>query len=145
MELENKVKMLQMVYVGALVDSLRWYTKEGILEKVTEEKRKEQVVTGKQRLNQFGISEPEQVFLKLSEVFNCASWKINHEGSHFSAEARNCMLCIAAKKFMTGKPCNIYCLDHMEAMTKAINPTIQFEVQETLWDGDKCKIEVRRG
>jgi len=142
MELEQKVKMLQMAYVGVLVDSLRWYTKEGILEKVTEEKRKEQFLTGKQRLGQFGISEPEQVFIKLSDLFNCTCWEINKTSSQFSAEAGNCLLCAAAKKFMTGRPCNIYCLDPMEVMIKAIDPAIRFNVRETLWDGDKCKVEV---
>lgn len=144
MELEQKIKMLQMVYVGALVDSLRWYSKEGILEKVTEEKRKEQFSTGKQRLSQFGASEPEQVFMKLSDLFNCARWEVDKKDSQFSAEARGCMLCVVAKKFMTGSPCKIYCLDPMEAMIKAIDPAIQFKVQETLWDGDKCKVEVIR-
>jgi hypothetical protein len=144
MELEHKFKMLQMAYVGVLVDSLRWYTKEGILEKVTEEKRKEQFISGKQRLSQFGISEPEQVFIKLSDLFNCACWKIDKKNSYFSAEAKGCLLCAASKKFMTGSPCNIYCLDPIEAMIKAIDPSIQFKVEETLWDGGKCKIEVWR-
>lgn len=144
MELEHKVKMLQMIYLGALVDSLRWYTKEGILEKVTEEKRKEQFISGKQRLSQFGITEPEQVFIKLSDLFNCAHWEIDKKSSQFSAEAKGCMLCAAAKKFMSGCPCKIYCLDPMEAMIKAIDPEIQFIVQETLWDGDRCRVEVLR-
>ncbi len=36
------------------------------------EYRKEQFISGKQRLSQFGISEPGQVFIKLSDLFNCA-------------------------------------------------------------------------
>lgn len=144
MELEQKVKMLQMAYLGALVDSLRWYSKEWILERITEGKRKEQLVSGKQRLRQFGISEPEQVFIKLSDLFNCAQWEIHGKSSQFIAEARGCSLCTVSKKYMTGSPCNIYCLDPMETMIKAIDPEIQFKVEETLWDGNKCRIEVRR-
>jgi len=82
--------------------------------------------------------------MKLSDLFNCACWEIDKKGSQFSAEARGCILCAAAKKFMTGSPCKIYCLDPMEAMIKSIDPAIQFKVQETLWDGDKCKVEVMR-
>lgn len=142
MELEKKVKMLQVAYAGVLVDSLRWYTKEGIFDKVTIAKREEQFVIGKQRVEQFSVSKPEQVFLRLSEFFNCANWEINKERERLLAETKTCLLCTIAKKFMTGSPCNIYCLDPMEGMVKAINPKLQFKVQRTLWDGDKCKVEV---
>lgn len=142
MELEKKVRMLQMAYAGILVDSLRWYTEEGILEKVTTVKRQGQLVTGKQRVEQFGIREPEQVFLQLSDFFNCASWEISKDRGRLLAETKTCMICSMAKKFTTGRPCNIYCLDSMEGMVKAIDPTLQFKVHMTLWDGDKCKVEV---
>ena len=39
MELEQKIKMLQVIYAGALADSVLRMGKEGILEKVALEKR----------------------------------------------------------------------------------------------------------
>lgn len=142
MELQNKVKMLQMIYAGALVDSLRWYTDEGLLEKVTKLKRHEQLASGKQKLEQFGISQPEDVFSKLSDLFNCAIWEISQDINVINAETKNCLLCGYSKKLKTGSPCNIYCLDPMEGMIKAIDPNIQFIVEGTLWDGDRCKIKI---
>jgi hypothetical protein len=31
----------------------------------------------------------------------------------------------------------------MEGMVKGINQSCTFEVKETLWDGEKCHIEIR--
>lgn len=62
MGLEQKFKMLQMIYAGALTDFVLRMGKEGILEKVTLEKREEQMLNGKIRAAQFGIEKPEGVF-----------------------------------------------------------------------------------
>ena len=48
MGLEQKFKMLQMIYAGALTDFVLRMGKEGILEKVTLEKREEQDVYKRQ-------------------------------------------------------------------------------------------------
>lgn len=41
MDLEKKVQILEAAYVGVLADSVRCFNNEGILEKITEQKRKE--------------------------------------------------------------------------------------------------------
>lgn len=141
---ESEQLLPTMAYVGALVDSLRRYTQEGILEKVTEEKRKEQQASASQRLSQFGIAQPEQVFTRLSDLFNCARWEVDNMDGKISATANGCMLCAAAKKLNTGSPCRIYCLDPMDAMVRALDPALRFKVTGTLWDGDQCRVEVAR-
>jgi|LAHS01.1.fsa_nt_gb predicted ArsR family transcriptional regulator len=142
MELEQKFKLLQAIYAGALADSVLRMGKEGILEKVTSEKREEQMITGKFRTTQFGIEKPEEAFLKLSELFGCANWAVENESGGLTAEATKCMLCAMAKKMGTQCPCNIYCLDPMEGMIRGINPNFTFNVIETLWSGQKCKVNV---
>ena len=62
MEAEKKVLILQMVYTAALADSVFRLGKEGVLGKVTAQKRQEQMLTGKVRAQQFGVTKPEDVF-----------------------------------------------------------------------------------
>lgn len=144
MELEKRLKLLQIIYAGALADSVLRMGKEGILEKVTAEKREEQMLTGKLRTAQFGIGSPEEVFTKLAEIFGCANWTIESDNEGFTAEATGCMLCTIAKKIGAPCPCNIHCLDPMEGMIKGIDPDLKYEVLETLWSGRNCKVDVCR-
>ncbi|MCX6000744.1 MAG: hypothetical protein NTU41_14495, partial [Chloroflexi bacterium] len=106
--------------------------------------RKEQMLTGKARADQFGVSRPEEVFRTLSEVFDCARWEIVNEAWGFSAEAKACKLCALARRMGASSPCHIYCLDPMEGMVKGLAPDLEFTVRETLWTGPKCWVEIRR-
>ncbi len=142
MDTEKKLQLLQMIYAGALADFVLQLEKEGILDKVTERKKSEGILTGKIRAAQFGITTPEGVFTTLSEIFNCANWTINKTEKGFSAENKGCKLCAIAKKIGSGNPCQIYCLDPMEAMVKGINPNAKYNVKETLWDNQRCLVEV---
>lgn len=144
MEMNQKVKLLQIVYAGALADSVLRMGKEEILEKVTSEKREEQMFTGKVRAAQFGIAKPEEVFLKCSELFGCANWTMECNSEGFTAEATHCMLCAMAKKTGAQSPCNIHCLDPMEGMVRGLDPNWTYDVKETLWSGEKCKVSVGR-
>jgi len=143
MDTEKRVQILELAYAGALVDSVRCLNNEGILEKVTEQKKKEQFALGKQQAERFGIQKPEEVFQKLSEIFNCASWEILNKEMGFTAVSKVCKLCALAKRMGTESPCRIYCLNPMEGMVKGIDPAKEFNVGETLWDGGKCSIEVK--
>ena len=143
MENEKKIQILQLTYAGVLADAVLQMGREGVLEKVTQQKKKEQMLTGKMKAEQFGITQPEEVFLRLSEIFNCAKWEIISEPGGFSAEAKACTLCGLAKKIGAQRPCNLYCLDPMEGMVKGLNDNLSFIERETLWDGKKCKVEVK--
>lgn len=143
MDNEKRVKMLEVAYAGALADTVRILNNEGILDKVTEQKKKEQMALGRQQAERFGVQKPEEVFIRLSEIFNCASWEIKHDDNGFTAESKVCLLCALAKKMGTACPCNMYCLNPMEGMVKGIQPGSTYTVRETLWNGSKCSIEVR--
>ena len=143
MENEEKIQILQLTYAGVLADAVLQMGREGVLKKITQQKKKEQLLTGKMNAERFGITKPEEVFIRLSEIFNCASWEIISEPGGFSAEAKACTLCGFAKKIGAQMPCNLYCLDPMEGMIKGLNDNLNFIVRETLWDGQKCKIEVK--
>ncbi|MDD2421259.1 MAG: L-2-amino-thiazoline-4-carboxylic acid hydrolase [Heliobacteriaceae bacterium] len=142
MEMEKRMKVLQGMYAGVLADTVLRMGREGILEKVTAEKRTEQMQNGRMRAAQLGITKPQEVFGVLSEIFGCANWKITDTDNGFKAEATGCMLCSLAKRMGTQTPCKIYCLDPMEAMVKGIENNANYMVHETLWEGHKCHVEV---
>ncbi len=144
MDSEKKLSILQLTYAAALADSVLRMGREGILEKVTAEKRKEQLLSGKARANQFGITRPEDVFLMLSDIFDCVRWEIKSEPGGFSAEGKACKLCALARRMGAQAPCRIHCLDPMEGMVVGLDPGLKFVVKETLWDGQKCRVEVGR-
>lgn len=145
MENEKKIKMLQMFYAGVLADSVLRFGKEGVLEKVTLEKKQEQLLTGKVRANQLGIEKPEQVFEYLADLFGCANWKVDQTEEGFEAKATNCMLCALSKKLGADCPCNIYCLDAMEGMVKGLDANSDYNVVSTLWKDHECKVAVKSG
>jgi len=140
--LEERIKFLEFAYAGALVDSLLRFSREGILEKVTEQRRKEQLLFGAQKAKNFGVSSPEEAFTKISELFNCSTWEIKEDNKGFLAEANSCKLAAMARKVGAGSPCKIYCLDPIEGMLKGLKRDYQIEVEETLWQGKKCKVKV---
>lgn len=142
MEMERKLKLLQGMYAGVLADSVLRLGREELLEKVTEEKRAEQMKIGKIQAAQLGITKPREVFEVLSEIFGCANWKIVESEKGFAAEATACMLCSLAKRMGAQSPCKIYCLNPMEAMIKGIENEAEFTVQETLWEGQRCHIDI---
>lgn len=144
MEAMEKVKMLQAIYAGALADMVMRMGNEGVLEKITSEKRVEQLSGGKLRAGQMGITKAEEVFVKLSDLMGCANWNIepNQNGNGFTATATRCMLCAIAKKMGTQSPCHIYCLDPMEGMVKGIDEATGFEVLSTLYGSDSCRVAV---
>jgi hypothetical protein len=143
MESEKKLKLLRMFYAGVLADSVLRLGREGVLEKVTAEKKAEQMLTGKARAQQLGIQTPNQVFEVLPDIFGCADWTVENNEAGFTAKATNCMLCALAKKMGAPCPCNIYCLDAMEGMVKGLNPEAVYQVESTLWDGGQCRVTVK--
>lgn len=64
MEGSDKVRMLQIMYAGVLADSVLRLGNEGVLEKVTQQKRIEQLAGGKARCNADGHVKPGRCVYK---------------------------------------------------------------------------------
>jgi hypothetical protein len=143
MDSSKHIQFLQTAYAGALADAALQYGKEGILAGITDRKRQENIGYGKVRAAQFGIAKPEEVFLRLEELFGCASWTITNDSSGFAARTNGCKLCAIAKKTGAPSPCHLFCLDPMEGMVKGLNGNAEFIVKETLWEGTGCSIVVK--
>ena len=141
--LEQKLKTLQVGYAAALADSVVRYGSEGILDKITGQKRSEQMQSGAGLAARFGVSEPKQAIEKTRDTYGCANFVCTDTSGGFEAIATSCLLCSISKQ-MGGRfsPCRIHCLSPMEAMIKGVSPDSDFSVISTLWDSDKCVIKV---
>lgn len=138
----KKIKVLQMFYAGALADTVLRMGNEGILDKVTQQKKNEQMMSGKIKAQQLGIQSAKQVFEVLPDIFECADWMVEENDNGFIATANHCMLCAMAKKSGARSPCNIFCLDAMEGLVKGVDPQAEYEVVSTLFHDDSCKVIV---
>jgi hypothetical protein len=142
MQNEKDIQLLQLTYAAVLADATAQFAKENVLQNVTQRRKAEQMAAGKMKAEQFGITSPAAVFTRLAEVFNCAAWEIRNMEKKFVAETTTCKLCAIAKKINAPAPCYLYCLDPMEGMVKGLNLQAAFAVEETLWDGEKCRVLV---
>ena len=137
--MDKRLKSLQLFYAGALADAASHYGKNGIMEKVTAEKKELQKHTAAAQLKQLGISDLETVYGELQEIFGCADWKIreeNPEAGTLCAETSNCMLCAIAKKLGAPKPCYPFCINPFAAYAEVFG--YELNVESTLWDGNSC-------
>ena len=142
MTIEKKLDTVRLFYIGGIVDSLLHFQKQGVLAAVAEDKRNSVMARGPMQVRQLGIEDLKDVFLKTAELFDCAAWTIEEEEDGFVAEARTCRLCDMCKKAQAPNPCFMYCLDPLRGMLKALDPTKEFSVIETLWSGEQCKVKI---
>jgi len=141
--LEKKLKTLQMLYAAVLADSAFRYGSEGILDRVTEQKRAEQLKGGAEAAARLGVKEPKQAFGNVQDLCGCANWECTDTKDGFEAVANNCMLCAISKKMGNFSPCKIHCLSPIEAMIKGTSPNANFSVTGTLWDSGECKVIIK--
>jgi len=144
MDSEKKLQTLRKVYAGALADSVRHLGLAGVLEQVTAKKREEQLATGKAKAAAFGLEKPEDAFTRTASVFDCADWTTEPRPDGFQAVASRCVLCALAKAMKAPSPCRIYCLDPLEGMVRAMDPSLEFVTEETLYEGRCCSVRLSR-
>lgn len=138
------LKRLQLFYAGVLVDAVRQYSKHGVLEAVTEDKRREQEQAAPAQLARLGIAKPRDIFTTYTELFGCADWKVQDEGGGVRAITGTCLACGIAKKLGAPSPCAISCINPLGAQANALNPPHRLEVEGTLWDGNACVFKMSR-
>ena len=143
METEKKLAVLQHVYTAVLADAVRMLGLTDDLPRIEAMKRQEQLAVGQRKCQAFGIQTADRVFSVLSELFNCADWQVEATDDGIIATAGHCQLCGMARKLGAPSPCRLYCLDPMEGMIRGLDKDAKFETQETLWDGDCCRVRVK--
>lgn len=137
-----ELMVMRNAYVALAVDTVKRYDQHGILEAVTEEKKRELPVVAQHMTQAFGMTTVEEVFEKMVAIFECANWKVTKTETGLRAVARECKMGAMAKAQGVTSPCMIYCLNPLEAMIKAVAPEATFTVQSTLYEGSCCWVEV---
>jgi len=138
----ERLKTLQLMYAGALVDAVRQYDSFGILEEVTERKRIEQELAARDQSARLGIRTPEDIFTVLPAIFGCADWSLDVSSPVFRAETRSCLMRALAKRLCAPAPCSIYCVNPSAGMAKALPEPHTLTVKSTLLEGSSCVFEL---
>ena len=160
MEAAQHIRILQLTYAAQLADSVRQYENAGVLGRVTAERRTARLASGAAQAAQLGIAEPAAAFTTSAALFGCADWTIEADETKrvdedagarsgeaeaapaFVATARTCLLCAMVKKADGPSPCRLYCLDPIEAMVRGLSPNTAFQIEETLYEGEQCRVRV---
>lgn len=140
--MKKDLKTLQLFYASVLADSVYHYTNSGILNLITETKRKQQALTAPSQIKQLGIQNPKELFTYFSRVFGCIKWDVNEIEKGFVAIGKHCQLCHLTKRLQTSQPCHIYCINPYRELLKAMHPSYKLSVDKTLWESDTCVFKV---
>lgn len=139
----KEIKTLQLYYSAALLDSLKQYEKNNILEKVTSEKKEIQKLSAKAQLNHLQIDDIEKLYSDFAKIFGCANWELMHKDKEtVTFKTSTCLLCALAKKQQAPKPCDMFCINPFKALAKELGYNL--EIKETLWEQNKCVFENKK-
>ncbi len=139
----SDVRTLQLFYAGLMADAAANFEHFGVLEQVREKKAREQEAAAPAQLSQLGIRSPRELFERFGSIFGCARWELTEqEGGALSAETRTCLACAIARKRGGVKPCELYCINPFRALAAALQPARSLQVQETLWEGGRCRFRL---
>lgn len=137
------IQILQYAYAAQLADAAGRYAAAGILDEVTAERRAERLASGAAQAAQLGITGPGEAFTVSARLFGCADWTVAEDGDGaLVATAGRCLLCALAKKAGGPSPCRLFCLDPLEGLVQGVRPGASFDPQETLYDGERCRVRV---
>ncbi len=142
MEIEKRLAILQNTYAASVAETVNTYDRLKALEAIVQRRKERQAQTAPYMNQQLGVENVEDVFLRLSEIYGCANWKVDKIGANYVATATSCKLCAFSKKMGGANPCNGWCLDPMIAMLSAAIKidSDRITVESTLMKDDSCKV-----
>jgi len=140
---DRHLQLMRNLYTALQAETMARYGKAGIVPEIEEEKRGQSLASGAKNAQMLGVSEPEEAFSVPAAITECASWDIVSMDNGLSATCRGCRLIGMCKAVSTPSPCRMYCLNPIRGMVEALRPGARFEVQSTLWESDRCHVEVR--
>ncbi len=139
------LQTLQLFYAGLLADSVANYAHFGVLEAVAEKKAREQALAAPAQLVRLGIGSPRELFERFAAIFGCARWQVRDgEEGETVAETGSCLACVIARKRGAPAPCALYCIQPFRAYASTFQPALRLEVDETLWEGGRCRFRMVR-
>jgi hypothetical protein len=136
-------RTLQLYYAALMVDAAIAFERFGVAAQVAESKAREQALAAPSQLALLAIGTPRELFERLGAVFGCAQWGVSGEpGGATVAETRACLACAIAKKRGGGRPCEMYCINPVRCLASAMTPSQRLVVEQTLWQGDRCRFRL---
>jgi hypothetical protein len=142
MTTEQKLAVMQNTYAASVAETVNTYDKLKVLEYIVDKKKERLPDTAATVNAQLGVQTPADVFVRMSEVFECADWKVHENTDGFTAVASSCKLCALCKRMGGANPCNGWCLNPMRAMVQAVGGSLDFTVASTLMSGQCCRVDV---
>ena len=143
MSTETDARTLQLFYAALMVDAASNFEHFGVSGQVAEKKAREQHLAAPMQLTQLGIHGPRELFERFSALFGCTQWSVIEESPASTvAETRSCLACAIAKKRGSGKPCELYCINPFKSLAGALAPGLALTVDNTLWQGDRCRFRL---
>ena len=140
---QSDTRTLQLFYAGLMVDAASNFERFGVLPQVQEKKAREQAAAAPAQLSQLGIRSPKELFERFGAIFGCAHWELGElDGGAVVAETKTCLACAIAKKRGGGRPCELYCINPFRGLAGAMSPSRDLEVEETLWEGERCRFRL---
>jgi hypothetical protein len=138
-----RLRTLQLFYAALMVDSAINFERLGATEKVAGWKAPEQAAAAVAQLAQLGVSDAASLFGRFSELFGCARWEMARDVTGtVEATTTTCLACAIAKRRGAGRPCDLYCINPFRGLAAALSPAHGLEVEETLWEGRRCRFRV---
>lgn len=149
MDSAQHIRILQMTYAAQLADAATQYGRAGIIDEVTAQRRAQRLAAGAAQAAQMGIAEPAAAFTTSAALFGCADWTVaqaptrgDGPAAGFVATAGRCMLSGMVKKAGGPSPCRLFCLDPIEGLVRGLAPDATVDVEETLFEGARCRVRV---
>jgi hypothetical protein len=140
---QSDTRTLQLFYAGLMVDAAVNFEHFGMLPQVQEKKAREQAAAAPGQLSQLGIRSPRELFERFGAIFGCARWELGElDSGGVVAETKTCLACAIAKKRGGGRPCELYCISPFRGLVRAMSPSRDLEVEETLWEGGRCLFRI---
>ena len=139
----QKLSVLRNLFTRLQAETISRYAKAGVLNEIEEERRILSISSGKISAQLLSINEPEEAFSSPASIIDCATWRITNNEKSLTAVCTGCKLAAMCKNLYTYSPCNMYCLNPIEGIIKALKTDVEFKVKSTLMSGDNCFVEVK--
>jgi hypothetical protein len=140
MEKSDILATLRLFYAGLLVDSLSQFEHYGLLGKVALQKQQENLLSAPRRIEQFGFRSPAEIFTAHRDIFGFSDWNMESNGSVVEVTNTACKICAIAQVMGTVQPCDVCCINPLNALCGALKEPHSLTVEHTLWTSERCTL-----
>jgi len=142
MDTNERLELLQLLYAGLMAETAAVLAEHGILEHVTERKRREDRLAAQARVEQSAVTTPEALFELHRSVAGFSDWKSAQEGATVTVTSAACKLCDIARASGGPPPCRLFCIDPLTALCAALPEPRTLTVRSTRCSAERCIVHI---